>query len=76
MNQEGKKVLVLDIDGTLTNSEKKITEATVDALQSIMKQGHKVILASGSNLPFPTPEIRGVEAFSPSATVVDAARLT
>lgn len=57
MNQEGKKVLVLDIDGTLTNSEKKITEATVDALQSIMKQGHKVILASGR----PTPGMRRYE---------------
>lgn len=42
-----KKVLVLDIDGTLTNSNKEITAATKEAIQDIMKQGHKVILASG-----------------------------
>ena len=42
-----KKVLVLDIDGTLTNSKKEITSATKEAIQDVMKRGHKVILASG-----------------------------
>lgn len=42
-----KKVLVLDIDGTLTNSRKEITPATRDAIQDIMKKGSLVILASG-----------------------------
>lgn len=42
-----KKALVLDIDGTLTNSKKEITKATKEAIQDIMKRGHKVILASG-----------------------------
>lgn len=42
-----KKVLVLDIDGTLTNTKKEITAATKEAIQDIMRQGHKVILASG-----------------------------
>lgn len=41
------KALVLDIDGTLTNSKKEITAATKEAIQDIMKRGHKVILASG-----------------------------
>ncbi|MDY3769387.1 MAG: HAD hydrolase family protein, partial [Lachnospiraceae bacterium] len=41
------KVLVLDIDGTLTNSKKEITSATKEAIQDVMKRGHKVILASG-----------------------------
>lgn len=41
------KALVLDIDGTLTNSKKEITPATREAIQDIMKRGHKVILASG-----------------------------
>lgn len=54
---ENTKVLVLDIDGTLTNSKKEITPATKAALQDIMKQGHKVILASGR----PTPGMRRYE---------------
>ena len=41
------KVLVLDIDGTLTNSKKEITSSTKEALRDIMEKGHKVILASG-----------------------------
>ena len=56
MEQE-KKVLVLDIDGTLTNSKKEITSATREAIQDIMIRGHKVILASGR----PTPGMRRYE---------------
>ena len=51
------KVLVLDIDGTLTNSRKEITSSTKEAIQDIMKKGHKVILASGR----PTPGMRRYE---------------
>ena len=51
------KVLVLDIDGTLTNSNKEITPATKKGIQSIMERGHKVILASGR----PTPGMRRYE---------------
>lgn len=53
----GEKVLVLDIDGTLTNSEKEITSATKRGIQNIMERGHKVILASGR----PTPGMRRYE---------------
>lgn len=52
-----KKVLVLDIDGTLTNSKKEITEATRLAIWDIMDRGHQVILASGR----PTPGMRRYE---------------
>ena len=41
------KVLVLDIDGTLTNSEKQITPKTKEGILRIEERGHKVILASG-----------------------------
>ena len=41
------KVLVLDIDGTLTNSDKEITENTKRGIMNIQERGHKVILASG-----------------------------
>lgn len=41
------KILVLDLDGTLTNDEKKITPKTKEALESMLEQGHRVVLASG-----------------------------
>ena len=46
-----KKVLVLDIDGTLTNSQKVITGNTKTAIIEAMKRGHKVMLASGRPTP-------------------------
>ena len=41
------KVITLDIDGTLTNSEKVITENTKKALLDFQEKGGKIILASG-----------------------------
>lgn len=51
MTEQREKVLVLDIDGTLTNSRKEITPSTKEAIQDIMLKGHKVILASGRPTP-------------------------
>ncbi|NLL78606.1 MAG: HAD family phosphatase [Clostridiales bacterium] len=45
------KVLVLDIDGTLTNSEKEITPETKRGILNIQERGHKVMLASGRPTP-------------------------
>ncbi|MBP3543953.1 MAG: HAD-IIB family hydrolase, partial [Lachnospiraceae bacterium] len=41
------QMLVLDIDGTLTTSEKTISPATQEALLSLQKDGIYVVLASG-----------------------------
>ncbi len=41
------KALVLDIDGTLTNSKKEITSATRAAILGALERGHKCVLASG-----------------------------
>ncbi len=41
------QLLALDLDGTLTNSEKEISKATLEALIKIQEQGKKVVLASG-----------------------------
>ena len=49
-------MLVLDIDGTLTNSKKEITKKTKDALINLQERGVRVVLASGR----PTPGIRAV----------------
>lgn len=52
-----KKLLALDIDGTLTNSKKEITEATKKAIQDLLLRDYKVVLASGR----PTPGMRRYE---------------
>ncbi len=41
------KLLVLDIDGTLTNSQKEVTEHTRKTLRSLQENGVKIALASG-----------------------------
>ncbi len=51
MNVKDTKVLVLDIDGTLTNSKKEISPRTKEGIIRIMERGHKVILASGRPTP-------------------------
>ncbi len=41
------KLLVLDIDGTLTNSKKEITPRTLESLLKLQSAGTKLVLASG-----------------------------
>lgn len=41
------QMLALDLDGTLTNSKKEITEPTRNALIELQQEGKKVVLASG-----------------------------
>lgn len=41
------QLLALDLDGTLTNSQKEISEPTQKALIEIQQEGKKVVLASG-----------------------------
>ena len=41
------EILVLDLDGTLTNSRKEISEATKEGLLEIQKAGKIIVLASG-----------------------------
>lgn len=52
-----KKALVLDIDGTLTNSKKEITDNTRRAIWDAVMRGHEIMLASGR----PTPGMRRYE---------------
>ncbi|MEG0647557.1 MAG: HAD hydrolase family protein, partial [Bacteroides sp.] len=41
------KLLVLDVDGTLLNTEKKISMRTQAALIKVQQMGVRVVLASG-----------------------------
>lgn len=44
------KLLALDMDGTLLNSEKKITPRTKVAIDNLMKRGVAVVASTGRNL--------------------------
>ena len=48
------QIIVLDLDGTLTNSKKEITPKTKEALMRIQREGKTVVLASGR----PTPGVQ------------------
>jgi Cof subfamily protein (haloacid dehalogenase superfamily) len=45
------KMIALDLDGTLNNDKKVITQFTKDALNAVQKQGVVVVLASGRPTP-------------------------
>lgn len=45
------QMIVLDLDGTLTNSRKEITPRTRDVLIQLQEEGGKVVLASGRPTP-------------------------
>ncbi|WP_296647554.1 sugar-phosphatase [Romboutsia sp. 13368] len=49
------KLIALDIDGTLLNSEKKITNEVYNSIQEAKKNGAKVVLSTGRPLPGVTP---------------------
>ena len=49
------KLIALDIDGTLLNSEKKITSEVFNSIQEAKKAGAKVVLSTGRPLPGVTP---------------------
>ncbi|MEG0354728.1 MAG: Cof-type HAD-IIB family hydrolase [Lachnospiraceae bacterium] len=55
------QILVLDLDGTLTNSDKKISAPTKEALTDIQNQGKKVVLASGRPTYGVTPLAKELE---------------
>ena len=45
------KIIALDIDGTLTNSQKEITPRTRYAIIDAQKMGKKVVIASDRQRP-------------------------
>ncbi len=49
------KLIALDIDGTLLNSDKQITEEVFNSIQEAKKIGKKVVLSTGRPLPGVTP---------------------
>lgn len=72
------QVLVLDLDGTLTNSRKEITEPTKKALIEIQEAGRTVVLASGRpiNGVAPLAEALQMDRFGGYMLSFNGARIT
>ena len=72
------KVLVMDLDGTLTNSRKEITEPTKKALIEIQEAGRTVVLASGRpiNGVAPLAESLQMDRFGGYMLSFNGARIT
>ena len=45
------EIIVLDLDGTLTNRDKVITSKTKQRLMELQERGKKIVLASGRPTP-------------------------
>ena len=43
-----KKILFLDLDGTLLNDHKEITPGNRQAINAALEQGHQIVIASGN----------------------------
>ena len=71
-------MLVLDLDGTLTNSKKEITAPTKKALIEIQEAGKKVVLASGRpiNGVFPLAKDLQLDRFGSYILSSNGARIT
>ncbi len=56
-----KKILAVDLDGTLTDSRKEITPRTREALRKMQEAGHVLALATGRPVPGVMPVVRTLE---------------
>ena len=52
-----KKVIFLDVDGTITNYENKIPQSAKDAIKAARANGHKVLMCTGRSKAENSPEI-------------------
>ena len=59
------RLLVLDIDGTVTNSKKEVTPKTREQIIRLQREGVKVVLASGRPPEgvFPIAKVLQLEQF-------------
>lgn len=57
----GLRLLVMDLDGTLTNDEKRILPETKETLMRLQREGVRLVLASGRPTPGIMPLVRELQ---------------
>lgn len=60
-----KKLIALDIDGTLTNGSLPLSEKTIKILKELSKEGHEIVLASGRPIRAILPYLNEIGIASP-----------
>lgn len=63
MHQSGKKMVCLDVDGTLVDHDGHMSEAVKQTGRAVVADGHTVVVATGRSLPatLPVVETLGIE---------------
>lgn len=63
MHQPGKKMVCLDVDGTLVDHDGHMSDAVKQAGRAVVAAGHTVVVATGRSLPatLPVVETLGIE---------------
>ncbi|MGZ7230719.1 HAD-IIB family hydrolase, partial [Streptococcus pyogenes] len=59
------KLIALDLDGTLLNGKKEISESNKKALQEARQQGVKVVITTGRPLPAVEAFLRELDLMHP-----------
>lgn len=65
-----KKLLFLDLDGTLLNDEKQITQGNREALDQALERGHGVIISTGRPLKSAMDQARKLDLDRPGCYVI------
>ncbi|GAA3705852.1 HAD family hydrolase [Zhihengliuella alba] len=62
-NMNGKKMICLDVDGTLVDHEGHMSEAVREAARAVVEAGHTVVVSTGRSLgaTLPIVELLGIE---------------
>lgn len=58
--QEGKKLVCLDVDGTLVNHDGHMSQAVRQAGRAVVGDGHTVVISTGRSLPATLPIIEAL----------------
>lgn len=67
-----KKILFLDLDGTLLNDKKEITEENMTAIQKAIDMGHAVVVATGRPKGGITGQIKAMKLDRPGCYAIAA----
>ena len=71
MEQEKKrKIFFTDLDGTLLNDQKEITEKNRKALDAIRRQGHIVVISTGRALPSALKQARRLKLMGKGCYII------
>lgn len=63
-----KKMIALDLDGTLLRSDNTISDYTVDTIKKIQEKGHKVVIATGRPYRMALEHYRRLQLETPMIT--------